>query len=219
MKTRIYQLALVLIVALALPTAAFATVGTVGLSFSPLSSGATSPGSSVSLTLAINVAGFSGADLVGGFDGFLTSNDSTTGFFIQSRTTLPNSVSTPFSDPQTPDGSGVGQIANQPNANLDPSNNNDIGASVSPSGNYQGNGNYNQSTWVIGVNAGVTPGTYTFSTTTNIWTDQTGGEHSDLGAGTFSLVVVPEPATLSLIGLGGLASVGLTLLRARRRLS
>jgi hypothetical protein len=215
MKTRIYQIALVLIVALALPTAAFATIGTVGLSFSPLSSGATSPGSSVSLTLSINVAGFSGADLVGGFDGFLTSNDSSTGFFISSRTTSPNSVSSPFSDPQTTDA----VIATMPSSNLDPSNNNDIGASVSPSGNYQGDGNYTQSTWVIGVNAGVTPGTYTFGTTTNIWTDQTGGEHSDLGAGTFSLVVVPEPATLSLIGLGGLASVGLTLLRARRRLS
>jgi hypothetical protein len=217
MKTRIYQSALVLIVALALPAAAFATVGTVGLSFSPLSSPATTPGSSVSLTLSIAVSGFSGADLVGGFDGFLTSSDSSTGFSIQSRTTTPNSVSSPFSDPQTTDSA----IATMPSSNLDPTNNNDIGASVSPTGNFQGNGNYTQSTWVIGVGSGVTPGTYNFTTSTNIWTDQTGGEHSDLGAGTFSLVIseVPEPATLSLIGLGGLASVGLTFLRARRRLS
>jgi hypothetical protein len=33
----------------------------------------------------------------------------------------------------------------------------------------------------------------------------------------FTITVVPEPATLSLLGLGGLGSLGMTLLRARRR--
>jgi hypothetical protein len=36
---------------------------------------------------------------------------------------------------------------------------------------------------------------------------------------TFTITVVPEPATLSLLGLSGLGSFGLTILRARRRSS
>jgi hypothetical protein len=67
------------------------------------------------------------------------------------------------------------------------------------------------------------PGTYTFSTTT---TANAGAFYSDVSdsngnvveaaPGTFTLTSVPEPATWSLLGLGGLATVGLNVLRRRR---
>jgi hypothetical protein len=41
--------------------------------------------------------------------------------------------------------------------------------------------------------------------------------HHLVSESTFTLTVVPEPTTLSLLGLGGLGSVGLTMLRARRK--
>src|SRR5947209_4315559 len=106
MKKHILSQFALLLIALALSlTAANATVGTVNLAFSPLSSAATSPGSSVTLSLSMTVAGFADPDRVGGFDITLTSLNSSSGaFFIQTRTT---DTAGAFPDPVTTDTNAV----------------------------------------------------------------------------------------------------------------
>ena len=88
-------------------------------------------------------------------------------------------------------------------------------------------------TFTISVAPGTPAGLYTFQTTGQ-YTSSLGGitsRFSDIGTatgtlavdtpGTFSITVgavpIPEPATWSLLGFGGIASLGLKLLRARRK--
>ena len=73
------------------------------------------------------------------------------------------------------------------------------------------------------LDASIAPGTYTIQLTTltpiisEINDDQSTPADHAVSVASFTLTVVPEPATLSLLGLGGLGSLGLTVLRARRR--
>jgi hypothetical protein len=69
---------------------------------------------------------------------------------------------------------------------------------------------------------GAPAGTYTLKTTdlSPKVSELSGSDFSDnplSSQATYIITVVPEPGTLSLLGLGGLGSLGLTILRARRR--
>jgi len=101
------------------------------------------------------------------------------------------------------------------------------------SGDLGANSNGTQS---IGNSTGVHLADYTFSLTGapagtyTLFTTNTSPKQSELSfdngttfnqanapMAAFTITVVPEPTTLSLLGLGGLGSLGLTILRARRR--
>ncbi|PYK29292.1 MAG: hypothetical protein DME57_10810 [Verrucomicrobia bacterium] len=84
-------------------------------------------------------------------------------------------------------------------------------------------GTYKVSTLGFSLDPSTPAGTYTIMTTLgggagkDSELSDTTDTHHLVSEATFTLTVVPEPTTLSLLGLGGLGSVGLTMLRARRK--
>jgi hypothetical protein len=78
----------------------------------------------------------------------------------------------------------------------------------------------------ITIGNSVAPGTYTIHSTVAADNAAKQTEVSDgnfaghfVASSVYTITVVPEPGTLSLLGLGGLGSLGLIMIRARRRAS
>jgi hypothetical protein len=178
------------------------------------SSGSYAAGSSFTFDITLLVAN-SGTDPVPNVNGlsvwFETAAVNNTFFTITNETR----AGSPFTDPQTP---GI----TFPQAIVKGGNANDLGAT----GTVQAsNASYFVATLTLQIAANTPAGTYVISTTninsnTDHSKDSTAGDSGfmrhDIATASYTITVVPEPATLSLLGLSGLGSLGMTMLRRRR---
>lgn len=184
------------------------------------SSGSYAAGSSFTFDITLLVSN-SGTDPVPNLTAlsywFETSAVNNSYFTITSR----NLSGSQLNDPQS---------GSFPQAIVKGGNNNDLGATTFPDQNNNpvilpSNASYFVATLTIQIAPNTPAGTYVISTTninsnTDHSKDSTAGDSSsvrhDIAATSYTITVVPEPATLSLLGLSGLGSLGMTMLRRRR---
>jgi len=177
--------------------------------------GTYTPGSSFTFDITLTVQN-SGSDPVPDVSGlsywFETSAVNNSYFTITNR----NLTGSVFTDPNTP---GIVY----PQAIVAGGNPNDLGAT---DGTHPTNASYFVATLTIQISPTTPAGTYTIFTTgfnsnpdhsKTTEANDSGFTHHLISPTAYTITVVPEPATLSLLGLGSLGTLGLTMLRARRK--
>lgn len=185
-------------------------------------SGAYAAGTSFSFDIFLTTTGQGAGDTTTGLSyWFQTSGIAATNsyFTITNR----NFTDTLSANGTSPFNTGI----QNPNGDVipaSPGNAHDIGGTVGLNPGQPPNTTYFVATLTFSISALAVPGVYTITTTTvsphvSEATNHTAaGPFMDMNlpSTTYTITVVPEPATWSLIGLGALGVVGLNLLRARK---
>jgi hypothetical protein len=179
------------------------------------SSGTYAAGSSFTLNMGVNATNPPETNVIG-FSLWLAPGSSAWNSFF---TVTGKTAGSTFSDPN--------QFTANPEPIVSGGDASDLGFTLANTGAPIAPGSYNGGALTISIGAGVAPGVYTIHTTTNPADNATikGTEISDgafaghfVNSSTYTITVsaVPEPATMSLFGLGGLGTLGLAVIRRRR---
>ena len=179
--------------------------------------GSYAPGATFSFDITLSISN-SGADPVPDANSFSywfeTSSANNSYFKITNRNLTGSSFSDPQSSPTYPVAIVAGGDAF------------DLGASTPTGTNLATNNSYFVATLTLQIDPSTPAGTYTIFTTTRTSNtdhskttsvgDSSFNRHEPV-ATAYTITVVPEPATLSLLALSGLGSFGMNVLRRRRR--